>query len=608
MAISLRGRIQDITGVPVESSSRVIVKKPTAIGIGEGVITTQPALVDVAEDGGFTLSVEPGMGWLYIEDAGWSDSIPFVAAEGMTLFIEAWANATSQAVYTQIKELIAAIGGEAAALYAKQYIEAAAAESADAAAAIARQAAQQEITSAVAKLDSTVQWPKSELGAQDLNVVTTPGAYSQSSASSATQAANYPVASLRGVLEVLPTSSANRNMRIQRFTVEDGRSWTRRLYGSGNWSKWAQVTTFTGGDLGTQDLDSVLIPGSYSQGGADNATPERGYPVAERGSLIVLDPNPANANQKIQQYVSSQSNRIWIRNIYGSGNWSEWNEIGATREVPVGGIGNPYQHLIRERELRRRVGPIHTGGKAVVALVMDHGTKNFKEIVLPALRDRGLRVTFALNSNRLEPNFRHYASEGNIPWSEIKSWADEGVIEVANHSASHLLDSNDLQSEIIGSREFIESQIGRPVDSWVQPGLQAEGWGGFNNGIAPEDYYSTTAGAMILDGHAVVTGSIPDTDTANDRVYPVDGHIPIGMNGTWLDSGSESVISLIKQQIGQAVDAHGRYIVRFHPVSIDDGKQITSATLLSFLDWIQGEVDAGRIMVVPLREWAIAQR
>ena len=80
------------------------------------------------------------------------------------------------------------------------------------------------------------------------------------------------------------------------------------------------------------------------------------------------------------------------------------------------------------------------------------------------------------------------------------------------------------------------------------------------------------------------------------------------MNGTWLDSGSSSVISLIKQQIGQAVDAHGRYIVRFHPVSIDDGKQITSATLLSFLDWIQGEVDAGRIMVVPLREWAIAQR
>ncbi|WP_168166301.1 hypothetical protein, partial [Corynebacterium sp. HMSC076D02] len=43
--------------------------------------------------------------------AGWSDSIPFIAAEGMKLFIEAWANASSDAgIYPLIKDLIDALG------------------------------------------------------------------------------------------------------------------------------------------------------------------------------------------------------------------------------------------------------------------------------------------------------------------------------------------------------------------------------------------------------------------------------------------------------------------------------------------------------------------
>ena len=104
-----------------------------------------------------------------------------------------------------------------------------------------------------------------------------------------------------------------------------------------------------------------------------------------------------------------------------------------------------------------------------------------------------------------------------------------------------------------------------------------------------------------------MTGAIPDTDTPDNRIYPTDGHIPIGMAGTFLDPGSDSVINLLKSNVTNAGKTGGRTLVRFHPVSIDDGKQITTDRFLAFLDWLKAEQDAGRIMIVTLREWAIAQ-
>ena len=442
---------------------------------------------------------------------------------------------------------------------------------------------------------------------ENLNTILVPGPYAQTSANNATPSLNYPFAE-RGALLVLDPNPLNPNQKIQMYvSSQNNRIALRNIYGAGNWSAWKEIGTLTAKrDLVNENLNTILVPGPYAQTSANNATPSLNYPFAERGALLVLDPNPLNPNQKIQMYVSSQNNRIALRNIYGAGNWSAWKEIGTGPSAPA---STGAEHLLRERDMRRRIGKISVGDRAAITMICDHGTLKFRDILLPALRARGLRVTLALNANRLNPSFRHYSSEGDVPWSEVKAWAESGDVEIANHSASHALDlSGDalIREEIVGSRERIEAEIDMPVDTWVQPGLLANGWDGFDNGTSIEKYWSTSAGRMVFDGHAVITGSISQGTAYDGRVYDMDGHIPVGFQGTFLDSGTSGTINNLKNGIDRAVADGGKYVIRFHPVAIDDGTQISTSTLLDFLDYLKARVDAGDIAVLPAREWAVA--
>ena len=94
--VSLTGNIQDVTGRVPESISSVTVKAPTfRLGSGSGIITSAPVRVDFDRSTGRIEidGIEPGVAWLYIEGNGWSESIKFVAAAGMTTLWEAVVNA-----------------------------------------------------------------------------------------------------------------------------------------------------------------------------------------------------------------------------------------------------------------------------------------------------------------------------------------------------------------------------------------------------------------------------------------------------------------------------------------------------------------------------------
>lgn len=92
--ITLTGRLADIFSQPVEDVTRVLVKAPSyRPGPGVELTTTSPTRVDMSGDGAITLKVVEGVGWLYLEGEGWSDSIRFVAAKGMTTLWEAVVNA-----------------------------------------------------------------------------------------------------------------------------------------------------------------------------------------------------------------------------------------------------------------------------------------------------------------------------------------------------------------------------------------------------------------------------------------------------------------------------------------------------------------------------------
>lgn len=80
-----------------------------------------------------------------------------------------------------------------------------------------------------------------ELGAGDVNSVTTPGCYSQSDTAEATTANHYPVASLKGMLEVFAIASSPSYV-IQRYSAFNSTSDIyQRNYVSGTWTAWTQI-------------------------------------------------------------------------------------------------------------------------------------------------------------------------------------------------------------------------------------------------------------------------------------------------------------------------------------------------------------------------------
>lgn len=91
MAINLTGKITDVTGNPPEGEVVASVKSPVYRAGSSSLITSSPRHVDT--DGTFTITVEPGPAWLYLEGSGWSDSVPISAAEGFTTIVQAMANA-----------------------------------------------------------------------------------------------------------------------------------------------------------------------------------------------------------------------------------------------------------------------------------------------------------------------------------------------------------------------------------------------------------------------------------------------------------------------------------------------------------------------------------
>ena len=284
----------------------------------------------------------------------------------------------------------------------------------------------------------------------------------------------------------------------------------------------------------------------------------------------------------------------------GLGNLSDTVENLEIPEPVTPTPGDPgLEHMMRVSDMRRRLGPVHIGDKGAVTIVFDHGTVNFKQWVLPLLQARGLRATLAMNAATVGTS-THELSD----WTEIKSWSDSGVVEIANHGMTHQSASgyDAIRTEIMGGREAIETAIGKTVDTYVQVGMGDAAFDGFGIGRTVEAYATTHAGPIILQSHAVIMGSIPQPGA----VYPIDGHIPQGFNGSsWIDSGTEATINGAKTIIDRAVTLKRRAVIRCHPQNMGEGK-LTQAILADLLDHIKTHVDAGQLVMLPAREWAIA--
>lgn len=214
------------------------------------------------------------------------------------------------------------------------------------------------------------------LGTTDLNTVFTPGIYRQTIATDATLARNYPAAPNGGawIVEVL-RSGATTGGIMQRasrtWAADAGRGhWIRSIGDqTGAWTAWRYITTQTvttvsgqpqvttwddvGGverqfapvntTLGTVDLNTITVPGSYHQPSAASATLARNYPVANAGYILEVEVSAGNfVVQKIFATTGTNTGRgFWIRRYVLSGSsWTAWAFVPTHRTAqPLGQPG-----------------------------------------------------------------------------------------------------------------------------------------------------------------------------------------------------------------------------------------------------------------------------
>lgn len=140
------------------------------------------------------------------------------------------------------------------------------------------------------------------------------------------------------------------------------------------------------------------------------------------------------------------------------------------------------------------------------------------------------------------------------------------------------------RKEIFKAVAVYEMAAARTLIAWVgaDPRVHAAGW-------------------LIIGGHACVAGQV----TRLGQLQPLDGHIPIGSNGRWLDAGQTGIDS-VKTRLNSAVAKRGRWIIRAHPQYVGVTNYITAAQMDAFLASLAARRDTGELWILPFREWNIA--
>lgn len=610
MAVKLQGKLTDITTRPVEDITSVYVKSPIIRAGDAGALTTsQPQKVSVSTSGDFTVTTVAGKGWLYVDGNGWSDSIPFVAAEGMKLFIEAWANASSSGgVYAIIKELIDAMGGateqelQDLVQQAKMYADAA-----------SRASAAESV------------WDKGMISSPVDLLSLSPGRYGLFSASVASEM-GLPGDSA-GVLIVDYLDGPNGRLSGRFWWEYQDRTYGRICYSAtsynGNFGGWQPDNTWHKMPLTTSDKLVELPPGRYPVTSEDVAK-ALGLPWAGMGYLE-MEWLGTSAFQRVDWWTGVNPTHHWRISIYNKVlDKAAWEHLhgadadeGANSYQQAGAdaaieamltINDPtisYEsdHAALVGDLKRRVGPVNVGEAGALALVFDHGTTAFREWIWPELKKRNLVGTMALCPEvHLDDkgDSRHRATN-----DEIKSWVKDGLV-IAGHSGDHegAKTTTDIYRQIVVSKQALETKLDTKVDCWVQPGYSlADGdYGGFGTGQLASNYTDTLAGRLLQQTYPVITGYVGD-----DYLYPMQ-ELPVGVQRSLMEK-KESVAE-VRNYVQQAADQGLKHINFIHPYALADSSDTyaTKQDYIDFLDLVVKLRDAGKLKVLTLPQLAIAEK
>lgn len=106
--VSLSGNLSDVTGHAIDDISGITVKASHAVPTSAGVTTSRPRDIPITSNGNFNITLETGVkAWIFIEGDGWSDSVPVLAASGMTELWQAIVNALPSTMTGDLLQAIA---------------------------------------------------------------------------------------------------------------------------------------------------------------------------------------------------------------------------------------------------------------------------------------------------------------------------------------------------------------------------------------------------------------------------------------------------------------------------------------------------------------------
>ena len=358
----------------------------------------------------------------------------------------------------------------------------------------------------------------------------------------------------------------------------------------GPWVKLGAPSTILGTVPAGSNVDTWTTPGQALVRNGEDATTITGLPVQWPGVLTHSQPLPSSplATQHYAVY-GAQAGLWWRVSSNVSGGWTPWKRLDApdpattTRDLGL-------EHTVRRADMiRRRAVQVTT--PAVLVMVFDHGLAVVRDTLHQLMAERGLPYTLAINPGRMGTH-----DNTGVTWDDVKTLVSSGLVEPGNHSWSHTgaTDIAGYAHEIEDSRREIETRLGVPVDTWVQPG---NSFGDFTTSGDVNLYHSTEAGRLIVGTHGAVTGT---TGTGTHRL----GSPLLGAGGTWIDAAGSTAGMLAG--IDATVASGGVRIVRHHPQYLGTSGHLPVSEMTSFLDAVVQRRDAGKLTVLPFASAAAA--
>lgn len=439
-----------------------------------------------------------------------------------------------------------------------------------------------------AALDMAVEsasFTKSQtLGASLTGDMVGAGAYPATNAGAASEAGMpdaYP-----GTLLSYPVGTSG---GLQQFFSLRGGVWERNKVNR-EWGAWkksgAQAPTVLSS---SSSIDTVIDQTSVITNTSLATT--LGLPDAYPGVLIF---HPVGAKGGLQSFTSLRGGtweRYKVNNV-----WGEWSKNGAA--AAAGDSSAPVRRELLQQGLRaRKGGRIGTGGKGVIALRFDDYHAEFREKVLPLLKERGLPFTRVSTAKTIHDEV--------IPESELtamQTYSLDAGGEVWNHGMTHDDASGDaaIATELIGSLAELRSKLPRlPIDCFAPPG-GAVTYGGYMPSNKISNYAETTAGQQLFGHHALVTGYFKDS-----YYWPLDGELKDGLTHYSADTFT---LSRATQYIGWARDWRVGIVLMWHSRPFDTPGKMSLADFTAFLDALAAARDAGEVEVLTVSGMAVADK